>query len=125
MSGEVEIWCERGRFRLPVRLRLSCPKVSLATWLKACWTINIMQSDVIPHLPVNHVFVDLENVKAIDATVLGGKYLKIHLFVGVQTKKLDVDVVEKLLEHAQVVQMIRSPKQGKNALDFVLAYHLG
>lgn len=60
-----------------------------------------------------------------DATVLGGKHLEIHLFLGVQTKKLDVDVVEKLLEHAQAVQMIRSPKQGKNALDFVLAYHLG
>jgi hypothetical protein len=33
--------------------------------------------------------------------------------------------VEKLLEHSQSVQMIRSPKSGKNALDFVLAYHLG
>jgi hypothetical protein len=36
-----------------------------------------------------------------------------------------MDVVEVLLENAQAVRMIRSPKSGKNALDFVLAYHLG
>jgi hypothetical protein len=84
-----------------------------------------MQTETHPHLPVNHVFVDLENVKTIDTTVLGGKNLTLHLFLGPQNKKLEVDVVEKLMEHSQVVQMIRSPKNGKNALDFVLAYHLG
>ena len=84
-----------------------------------------MQNDTTPHLPVNHVFVDFENVKAIDATVMGGKNLTFHLFLGPQNKKLDVDVVEKLLDNAQAVKLIRSPVAGKNALDFVLAYHLG
>jgi hypothetical protein len=84
-----------------------------------------MQAEVTPHLPLNHVFVDLENVKSIDATVLGGKNLKLHLFLGPQNKKLDVEVVEKLLENAQAVQMVRTVTVGKNALDFVLAYHLG
>jgi hypothetical protein len=84
-----------------------------------------MQAEVAPHLPLNHVFVDLENVKSIDAAVLGGKNLKLHLFLGPQSKKLDVEVVEKLLENAQAVQMVRTATVGKNALDFVLAYHLG
>lgn len=84
-----------------------------------------MSSEAPPYLPVNHVFVDLENVKSIDATVIGGKNLTLHLFLGPQNKKLDVEVVERLLENSQAVKLVRSPKSGKNALDFVLAYHLG
>lgn len=71
------------------------------------------------------MFVDLENVKNIDASVVAGKNLTFHLFFGPQNKKLDVEVVEVLLENAQAVKLIRSQKAGKNALDFVLAYHLG
>jgi len=84
-----------------------------------------MQSHPTPHLPVNHVFVDLENVKTVDASVVLGRNLTFHLFFGPHNKKLDVVVVEALLENAQAVKLIRSPKPGKNALDFVLAYHLG
>ena len=56
-----------------------------------------MQNDTTPHLPVNHVFVDLENVKTIDGSVVGGKNLTFYLFLGPQNKKLDVDIVETLL----------------------------
>lgn len=77
------------------------------------------------HSPVNHVFVDLENVKTVDCSVIGSNNLRLYLFLGPHNKKLDIAVVECLLENAQTVQMIRSPKLGKNALDFVLAYHLG
>lgn len=84
-----------------------------------------MSSDAPQYQPVNHVFVDLENVKSIDAGVIGGKNLTLHLFLGPHNRKLDVEVVERLLENAQAVKLLRSPKAGKNALDFVLAYHLG
>lgn len=84
-----------------------------------------MQTEATPHLPLNHVFVDLENVKVIDPAMIGGKNLTLHLFFGPQNKKLDVGIVELLLNNAQSVKLIRSPKAGKNALDFVLAYHLG
>lgn len=84
-----------------------------------------MSSEPTPYLPVNHVFVDVENVKVIDTAVIDGKNLRLHLFLGPHHKKLEVDVVEKLLAHASTVQLIRSPKAGQNALDFVLAYHLG
>jgi hypothetical protein len=84
-----------------------------------------MQPDAPLYQPVNHVFVDLENVKKVDPRVLGRKNYIVHLFLGPLNKKLDVEVVERLLEHSQAVKLIRSPKPGKNALDFVLAYHLG
>ncbi len=84
-----------------------------------------MQSSHVPHQPVNHVFVDFENVKSVDVAVVGGKNLTFHLFLGPHQKKLDVEVVEALLDNAQAVRLLRSPKAGKNALDFVLAYHLG
>ena len=51
------------------------------------------------------------------------KNLTFHLFLGPQNRKLDV--VERLLDNAQAVKLIRSPVARKNALDFVLAYHLG
>lgn len=88
-------------------------------------TPSLMQPDAPLHLPVNHVFVDFENVKKVDLSVLGRKNFIVHLFLGPLNKKLDVEVVERLLEHSQAVKMIRSPKAGKDALDFVLAYHLG
>lgn len=84
-----------------------------------------MSAEAPPYQPVNHVFVDLENVKTIDAAVIGGKHLRLHLFLGAQNKKLEVEVVQKLLENAHAVQMVRIETVGKNALDFVLAYHLG
>src|SRR5688572_7093458 len=84
-----------------------------------------MRPDSSPYLPVNHVFVDFENVKQVDLSVLGRKNFIVHLFLGPLNKKLDVEVVERLLEHSQAVKMIRSPKLGKDALDFVLAFHLG
>lgn len=86
---------------------------------------HTMSTESLLHLPANHVFVDVENVKVIDPEIIGAKNLRLHLFLGPHQKKLDVEVVEKLLEHSQTVEMIRSPKSGKNALDFVLAYHLG
>ena len=84
-----------------------------------------MKSGSSPLQPVNHVFVDFENVKTIDHSRLGDRNLTFHLFFGQQNKRLDIDLVARMLENAQTVNLIRSPKMGKNALDFVLAYHLG
>ena len=84
-----------------------------------------MSSATVPHTPQNHVFVDVENIKSINPAVLSLKQLVIHLFLGPMDKKLEVEVVEAILTNSHGVRLIRSPKNGKNALDFVLAYHLG
>jgi hypothetical protein len=75
--------------------------------------------------PVNHVFVDFENVHRIDASVIGSKTVSFTLLLGPQQTKLDAELVEKLLEHAASVQLIRLTSSGKNALDFTLAYYVG
>jgi len=74
---------------------------------------------------VNHVFVDYENVRDIDPTVIGAKNVHLTLLLGAQKAKFDGAIVEKLIQHAGTVEMIRLTSPGRNALDFALAYYLG
>ncbi len=75
--------------------------------------------------PINHVFVDFENVHEIDLAVIGSKFVTFTLLVGSRQTKLDISLVEKLFEHAAAVQLVRLTSAGKNALDFALAYYVG
>lgn len=75
--------------------------------------------------PVNHVFVDYENVHAVDPAIIGSKTVHVTLLLGAKNTKLDATVVEKLLQHAATVELIRLTSSGRNALDFTLAYYLG
>jgi hypothetical protein len=84
-----------------------------------------MPIEVLPYQPVHHVFVDCENVKKDEIAWIENRKIRLHLFLGSLQKSLNVELVEKLLVHASAVEMIRVGKSGKNALDFVLAYHLG
>jgi hypothetical protein len=75
--------------------------------------------------PVNHVFVDFENVQEIDLAIIGSKAVTFTLLIGSRQMKLDVSLVEKLLMHAASVQLVRLTSTGRNALDFTLAYYVG
>src|SRR5712671_5860251 len=75
--------------------------------------------------PVNHVFVDFENVHKVDLAVIGNKAVSFTLLVGPRQTKLDVSLVEKLFERAVSVQLVRLTSAGRNALDFTLAYYVG
>src|SRR6185436_17453779 len=75
--------------------------------------------------PVNHVFVDFENVHEIDLAIIGNRAVSFTLLVGPRQTRLDVSLVEKLFEHAVSVQLVRLTSAGKNALDFTLAYYVG
>ena len=75
--------------------------------------------------PLNHVFVDFENVHQIDASVIGTKAMRFTLLLGARQTRLDAALVEKLMEHAASVELIRLASSGKNALDFALAYYVG
>jgi hypothetical protein len=78
-----------------------------------------------PAPPVNHVFIDYENVREIDPAIIGSKTVHFTLLLGAQKTKLDAALVEKLLEHAATVELIRLQSSGRNALDFTLVYYLG
>ena len=75
--------------------------------------------------PVNHIFVDYENIQAIDTAVIGNKTVHLTLLLGARQTKLDALLVEKLLLHAATVELIRLQSSGRNALDFALAYYIG
>ena len=54
-------------------------------------------SDVPP--PMNHVFVDFENVHEVDAALIGTKAVSFTLLLGARQTKLDVGLVEKMMKH--------------------------
>ena len=74
---------------------------------------------------MNHVFVDFENVHEVDPAVIGAKMVSLTLLLGARQTRLDAALVEKLMEHAATVQLIRLTSSGENALDFALAYYVG
>jgi hypothetical protein len=74
---------------------------------------------------MNHVFVDFENVHEVDPSVIGAKSVSLTLLLGARQTKLDTALVEKLMENAATVQLVRLTFSGKNALDFTLAYYMG
>lgn len=80
-------------------------------------------SDLPP--PMNHVFVDFENVHEIDSALIGSKAVSLTLLLGARQTKLDAALVERMMENAASVELIRLKSSGKNALDFALSYYLG
>jgi hypothetical protein len=85
----------------------------------------ISDAKVDPKLPVNYVFVDYENVHEVDLALFNNKTVYLTLLMGPRQSRLDVELVEKLVEHAATVQLVRLNSAGNNALDFALAYYLG
>jgi hypothetical protein len=74
---------------------------------------------------MNHVFVDFENVHEVVPAVIGARLVSLTLLLGARQTRLDAALVEKLLEHAASIQLVRLTSSGSNSLDFALAYYLG
>ena len=75
--------------------------------------------------PMNHVFVDYENVHQLDHSVIGTKAVCFTLLMGAKQTKVDAVVMERIMERAATVQLVRLTTSGKNALDFTIAYYVG
>ena len=75
--------------------------------------------------PINHIFVDFENVHSIEPGLTGGKAISFTLLVGARQRKPEVTLLEKLLECCTSVELVRLTASGRNALDFTLAYYVG
>lgn len=78
-----------------------------------------------PAPALHHVFVDFENIQEVDVSVLGARLVNFTILLGAKQTKLDARLVERLMEHAASVQLIRLASSGRNALDLTLAYYLG
>jgi len=73
----------------------------------------------------NYILIDFENTQVVDLSLITGKPVKVMLLMGEKQKHLPIVLVKQLLAHADQVNIIESTCVGKNALDFILAYHVG
>ena len=73
----------------------------------------------------NHIFVDFENVHDLDLNRIKDKPVKVVLVLGGHHKSLPVPLVKQLLAYASQVSLVETGRSGKNALDLVLAQHIG
>jgi hypothetical protein len=73
----------------------------------------------------NYVFVDFENVSETDLDRIAGKPAKVRLILGERHKSLPIKVVHLIQKYAEQVRLVETVLNGKNALDFVLAYEIG
>lgn len=74
---------------------------------------------------INYVFVDFENVHEVDLDLIGDKLAVVILILGEKHKNLPVGMVKGIHRYAAQVRLIEAGRSGRNALDFVLAYHVG
>jgi hypothetical protein len=73
----------------------------------------------------NYIFIDYENVQETELDRIDGKPVKVILVLGERHKNLPVALVKKLLKHGSQVSLVETGRGGKNALDLVLAQHIG
>lgn len=76
-------------------------------------------------MPTNYVLIDLENVQPKNLNILLGHPFKIFVFVGENQTKLPFDLASTMQSFGQEAQYIKIQGNGKNALDFHIAYYLG
>lgn len=74
---------------------------------------------------LTYILVDFENVQPTDMGLLNGERYQLMIFRGPHQNKLDFDIAEAIQPLGERVTYIQSHKQGKNALDFHIAFHIG
>ena len=72
-----------------------------------------------------HILIDFENVQPQDMSLLRGDQYRVIIFRGPHQNKLDFDMAESLQPLGSNVTHVQSDRQGKNALDFHIAFYLG
>lgn len=75
-------------------------------------------------MKTNYVLVDFENVQPDNLDLLRGGQFKIKVFVGAN-QKISVDVAKALQAFGADAEYIQIEGNGKNALDFHIAYYIG
>jgi hypothetical protein len=74
---------------------------------------------------MNYIFVDYENVQEVDLDLIVGKAVKVFLVVGLRRKALPSLLARQIHQYHDQVTWIESEGATHNALDLVLAYHVG
>lgn len=76
---------------------------------------------------LTYLLVDFENLKpsAADIAMVRGDHYRLWLFHGPHQNKFDAPMVKAWQPLGDRVEFVQSSKQGKNALDFHIAFRLG
>src|SRR3954462_4696804 len=74
---------------------------------------------------LNRVFVDFENVHTVDLRLIADKPAEVTLLIGEKQRRLELALVRQIHAQAAKVLLIEVGASGRNALDLVLAWHLG
>lgn len=71
------------------------------------------------------VFVDFENVPSFDLDLIAHLPVFVTVLIGKTQTKLDMNLALQVARHAGKVELLQTTASGRNALDLILAYHLG
>ncbi len=75
--------------------------------------------------PAHLVFVDFENVPTFDLDAIAPLAVFVTVLIGKTQTKIDMKLALQVSRHASKVALIQTDVAGRNALDLILAYHLG
>lgn len=73
----------------------------------------------------NYVLIDLENVPVTALALLSAEHFRVYVFLGPSHTRLPSDLVLAMHELGARGKYVRMAAQGKDALDFHIAYYLG
>lgn len=76
-------------------------------------------------MPVNYVLIDFENVQPKNLEALSNHPFKIYVFVGANQAKITYEFAAVMQELGENAKYVKIGGNGKNALDFHLAFYIG
>ncbi|KAB2900281.1 MAG: hypothetical protein F9K31_05490 [Dokdonella sp.] len=76
-------------------------------------------------MKVNYVLIDFENTQPSSLGLLDGENLRVRLFVGAAQTKLPIDLATAMQRLGDRAEYVRISGNGRNALDFHIAYTIG
>lgn len=76
-------------------------------------------------MPQNFVFIDYENLQPDTLPLIASLDLKVFVFVGSRQQSVPLPLAMSLQKLGDRVEYIHVERQGPNALDFCIAFHVG
>ena len=76
---------------------------------------------------LTYILIDFENVQpeAEEWRLIRGAHYRIRLFHGPHQNKMEMESAKALLPLGRQLEFVQSDRNGKNALDFHIAFELG
>lgn len=72
-----------------------------------------------------YVLIDYENVQPKDLALLNGQAYEVVVFLGAHQNKIPLDLASALQQRGERGRYVQISGNGRNALDFHIAFHLG